>query len=93
MDLDWADSGWQRYKRRADGGAAGRALKRALAHMLEPFGARSGRVSVMLRFEVPAVLISLIERADPAEFETLKVRGLNPSGRCEVAGFCRTACR
>jgi hypothetical protein len=47
----------------------------------------------MLRFEVPAVLISLIERADPAEFETLKVRGLNPSGRCEVAGFCRTACR
>ena len=87
VDLDWADSGWQRYERRADGGAAGRALIRALAHMLEPFGARSGWASVMLRFEVLAVRISLIERTDPAEYAMLKARRLNPSGRCEVVGF------
>jgi hypothetical protein len=66
-----------------------RELKQALMHMrgLEPFVARASRATVTLRFEAPAVLISLIERAEKAEYETLKVRGLNPSGRYEVIDF------
>ena len=93
--LDEADGGWK--SRLAEMKSAEltavprdeRTLKQALAHVRElaPFISRTGRASVTLRFEVPAVLISLIERADPAEFETLKVRGLNPSGRYEVIDF------
>ena len=93
--LDEADSGWRSRlaaMKSAELTAVprnARVLKQALVNVrgLESFAARAGRASVMLRFQTPAVLISLIERADAAEFETLKVRGLNPSGRYEVIDF------
>jgi hypothetical protein len=95
--LDEADDGWKARlaaMKSAELTAAPRdegALKRTLAHLrgLEAFAARAGRAAVMLRFETPAALIPLIERADASEFETLKVRGLNPSGRYDVIDFLK----
>jgi hypothetical protein len=67
------------------------AFKKTLAHLrgLEALAARAGRTAVTLRFETPAALIPLIERTDTAAFETLKVRGLNPSGRYDVIDFLK----
>jgi hypothetical protein len=67
------------------------ALKKTLAHQagLEAFAARADRAAVTLRFETPSALIPLLERADKALFETLKVRGLNPSGRYDVIDFLK----
>jgi hypothetical protein len=95
--LDETDDGWKTRLAAMKSaevtmapGDAG-ALKKALAYArgLEAFAARGDRVAVTLRFETPAALIPLIERADRTMFETLKVRGLNPSGRYDVIDFLK----
>jgi hypothetical protein len=67
------------------------ALKKPMAHLkgLEAFALRAGRVAVTMRFETPAALIPPIAHADRELFETLKVRGLNPSGRYDVIDFLK----
>ncbi len=59
----------------------------AQARGLEGFVKEADRVSVTARWESPGELIPTIERADRSLYDTLKVRGLNPSGRYDVIDF------
>ncbi len=59
----------------------------AQAHGLEGLIQESNRVAVTARWESPGELIPIIERADRSLFDTLKIRGLNPSGRYDVIDF------
>lgn len=54
---------------------------------LEGFVKAADRAAVTARWETPGELIHAIENADLELFETLKVRGLNPSGRYDVIDF------
>jgi len=67
------------------------AMKKSLTHLkgLEAFASRADRVTVTMRFENPAALIPLIGHVDTNQLETLKVRGLNPSGRYDVIDFMK----
>ena len=65
------------------------AMRQPLTHVhgLESFVKEADRVAVTVRWESPGELIRIIERADRSLYDTLKVRGLNPSGRYDVIDF------
>ncbi len=54
---------------------------------MEGFVKEADKVAVTVRWESPGGLIRIIERADRNLYDTLKVRGLNPSGRYDVIDF------
>ncbi len=67
-------------------------IKKPLAQIpgLERIVSSADRMTVAARWDAPGSgLIPVIEHADRSLYETLKIRGLNPSGRYDVIDFLK----